>query len=259
MKNKGFKIGTVDWALRKTSDPGSFAMAKELGLDGVQVTIRAHMTRPEVQKAFLEAAKENQLEISSFALTDLNNVPYKSDPKAEKMVADSIDVCKAMGGSVVMLPFFYKAELRGDHKGTDEVVRRLKRVTPRAEDAGVVFAIESFLSAWETKEIIDRVGSPSVQMYYDLGNSHTQGYDIYEEIRWLGNEHICEFHAKDYDFIFGQGKVNFPAARLAMDDIGYRGWIQVEGAAPLGLMKSYKADAEYLRTVFPPDAPLENK
>ncbi len=135
---------------------------------------------------------------------------------------------------------------------------QVKKVTPRAEDAGVIFGIESYLSAWETKEIIDRVGSPAVQMYYDLGNSHTQGYDIYEEIRWLGNKQICGFHAKDYKFIFGKGKVNFPAVRLAMDDIGYRGWIHIEGAKPLGLMKSYKQNEKYLRSIFPADAPIKS-
>jgi L-ribulose-5-phosphate 3-epimerase len=262
MKGQGFKIGACDWVLGKISDPGAFAVAKQLGLDGVQVTIGTvakgmHLTRPQVQKVFLQAAKASQVEIASLAL-DLNFVPYKSDPRAEKWVADSIDVCKAMDVSVVLLPFFLKAELRGDHKGTDEVIRRLKKVTQRAEDAGVIFGIESYLSAWETKDIIDRVGSPSVQMYYDVGNSHKQDYDIYEEIRWLGNKNICEFHAKDYDFLFGKGKINFPAVRLAMDDIGYRGWIHVEGAKPLGLMKSYKADAEYLKSIFPADAPIKS-
>ena len=264
MKNQGFKIGTCDWSIGKVSNPGSFAVAKQLGLDGVQVTIGTvakgmHLTRPEVQKVFLEAAKASEVEIASLALVDLNYVPYKSDPRAEKWVADSIDVCKAMDVNVVILPCFLKGDLRGDHKGIDEVVRRLKKVTPRAEDAGVILGLESWLSAWETKAIMDRVGSPAVQMYYDVGNSHKQGYDIYEEIRWMGNENICEFHAKDYGFLFGKGKVNFPAVRLAMDDIGYRGWIQVEGAKPLGLVKSYKADAEYLKSIFPADAPIKSK
>ena len=97
-----------------------------------------------------------------------------------------------------------------------------------------------------------------MQMYYDVGNSHTQGYDIYEEIRWMGNKNICEFHAKDYSFLFGKGKVNFPAVRMAMDDIGYRGWIQIEGATPLGLIESYKADVKYLKSVFPADAPIKS-
>ncbi len=262
MKEKGFKIGACDWVLGKTSNPGVFAVAKQLGLDGVQVSLGSagnnmHLRNPEMQKIFLAESEKHGVQIASLAI-DLNYIPYKSDPRTEKWVADSIDVCKALGTKVVLLAFFIIGDLRGDHKGIDEVVRRLKKVAPKAEDAGVILGIESYLSAWETKDIIDRVDSPSVQMYYDVGNSHTQGYDIYEEIRWMGNKNICEFHAKDYKFLFGKGKVNFSAVRLAMDDIGYRGWIHIEGAKPLGFMESYKQNVKYLRSIFPADAPIES-
>ena len=35
----GFKIGVCDWTLGKRSDPAALAMAKRLGLDGVQVDL----------------------------------------------------------------------------------------------------------------------------------------------------------------------------------------------------------------------------
>ena len=227
-----------------------------LGLDGVQVSLGTvnddmQLTRPDRQKLYLAESKKHGVQIASLAIGELNGVPYKSDPRTEQWVADSIDVCKALGVKVVLLAFFWKNDLRGDPAGIGETVRRLKRVAPKAEKAGVILAIESWLSAWEHMDIIQRVGSPAVQVYYDVGNSHKQGYDIYEEIRWLGREQICEFHAKDYEFLFGKGKVSFSAVRAAMDDIGYRGWIQIEGAKPLGLIESYRQDAAYLRSVFP--------
>lgn len=263
-RKKGFKIGVCDWSMGKLADPGCFAVAKEIGLDGVQVSLgtagnNMHLRQKDVQQKYLAESRKHGVEIASLAIGTLNSIPYKSDPRTEQWVTDSIDVCKALGVEVVLLAFFSKGDLRGDHKGIDEVVRRLKKVAPKAESQGVILGIESWLSAWETKAIIDRVGSPAVQMYYDVGNSHKRGYDIYEEIRWLGNKHICEFHAKDYKFLFGQGKVNFPAVRLAMDDIGFRGWIQIEGAKPLGLVESYKQNAEYLRSVFPPQTPIKAK
>ncbi len=264
MKEKGFKIGVCDWNIRKRANPGCFLLAKELGIDGVQISLgisgnNMRLQQPEVQKIFLAESNKHGVEIASLAIGELNTYPYKSDPRAEKWVSDSIDVCNALGTKVVLLAFFGKGDLRGDHKGIDEVVRRLKKVAPKAESKGVILGLESWLSVWETMAIIDRVGSPAVQMYYDVGNSHKQGYDIYEEIRWLGNKQICEFHAKDYKYLFGKGKVNFPAVRLAMDEIGYRGWIQIEGATPLGMVKSYKQNARYLKSIFPADAPLKNK
>jgi L-ribulose-5-phosphate 3-epimerase len=152
---------------------------------------------------------------------------------------------------VVMLPFFGRGDLRDDEVGAAVVVERLKRVAPKAEKAGVIIGLESQLSAEQHLDIINRVGSPAVKVYYDVGNSHKNGYDIYEEIRMLGSRHLCEFHAKDYRHLFGQGKVDFEEVRRAMDDAGYRGWIQIEGARPLGLEASYRHNAEYLRSIFP--------
>lgn len=253
----GFKIGACDWTLGKMADPGSFEVAKRIGLDGVQVSLGTvkddmHLRKPEVQKAFLDVAKKQKVEVASLAIGELNNVPYKSDPRAERWVSDSIDVCKAMGVKVVLLAFFGKGDLQNDKRGTDSVVERLKRVAPKAEKAGVVLGLESWLSAEQHMDIINRVGSPAVQVYYDVGNSHKRGYDIYKEIRFLGR-HICEFHAKDYDGLFGRGAVNFKEVRRAMDDIGYRGWIQIEPVKmPLGLEESCRFNTEYLRRIFPP-------
>jgi L-ribulose-5-phosphate 3-epimerase len=247
------KIGVCDWTLGRM-DSGSFAVAKEIGLDGVQVSLGTaendmYLRQKDIQKEYLAESKKHRIQIASLAIGDLNKFPYKSDPQTEQWVSDSIDVCQALDVNVVLLAFFMKGDLRGDPKGIDEVVRRLKRVAPKAEKAGVMLAIESWLSAREHMDIIQRVGSKAVKVYYDVGNSHKRGYDIYQEIRFLG-DHICEFHAKDYDFLFGKGKVNFPAVCAAMDDIGYRGWIQIEGARPLGIVESYRHDAAYLKRVF---------
>ncbi|MBN1816445.1 MAG: sugar phosphate isomerase/epimerase, partial [Sedimentisphaerales bacterium] len=204
---KGFSIGVCDWNLGKMADPGCFEVAGQIGLDGVQVSLGAaannmHLRRPEIQQKYLAESQKHGVAIASLAIGELNNIPYKSDPRTEAWVEGSIDACRALGVKVVLLAFFGNGDLRGDPRGIDEVVRRLKRVAPRAEQAGVVLAIESWLSAWEHVQIIERIGSPAVQVYYDVGNSHLQGYDIYEEIRFLGDR-ICEFHAKDYEFLFG--------------------------------------------------------
>ena len=253
MAKGNFKIGACDWMLG-AMDPRSFAVAKEIGLDGVQVSLGTsehptYLTSTAVQQEYLAEAKKQGVRIASLAIGELNTIPYKSDPRGQQWVSDSIDICNALNVNVVLLPFFAEGDLRSDAKGIDEVIRRLKQVAPKAEKAGVMLAIESYLSAWEHLDIIQRVGSNAVKVYYDTGNAHKQGYDIYEEIRLLGDA-ICQFHAKDYDFLFGQGKVNFPAVRAAMDDIGYRDWIVIEGAQPLGIVESYRQNAAYLKKIF---------
>jgi sugar phosphate isomerase/epimerase len=258
-KKPRFRIGICEWMLGK-NDPSSIATAKDLGLDGVQVNMGSagndmHLRKPEVQKAYLETAKKHDVRISSIAIAEMNNIPLKADPRAEQWLADSIDVAKGLGVSVILIACFAKNDLKGDAKGTDKVVQILKQHAPRAEKEGKILGIESWLSAEEHADIMDRVGSPAVQCYYDLGNSHLKGYDIYKEIRWLGAKRICEFHAKDYNNVFGQGKVDFKEARKAMDDIGYSGWVQLEGAPPKGMSQAdvNKANLAYLRKVFTPN------
>jgi len=255
-EKRRFKIGACDWSIGKQADPAAFAVAKQIGLNGVQVSLGPlandmHLRRTEVQQQYKDAAKASEVEIASLAIGEMNNVPYKSDPRTIEWVSDSIDVCAALGVRVVLLAFFGKGDLRDDKAGVDEVVRRLKAVAPKAEKAGVILGIESWLSADAHLEILDRVGSKAVQVYYDVCNSNDRGYDIYEEIRQLGKR-ICEFHAKENGALLGQGKVDFQKVRAAMDDIGYAGWIQIEGAVPSGkpMLESYQANGEFLRRLF---------
>jgi sugar phosphate isomerase/epimerase len=247
------KIGACDWSIGKQCDPGAFEVGREIGLDGVQVSLGngqapMRLNQPENQQAYKEAAAKAGLKVASLAIGEMNNVPYKSDPRTIEWVSSSVDVCAALGLRVVLLAFFSKGDLRNDKAGVDEVVRRLKDVAPKAEKAGVNLGIESWLSADQHLDIIERVDSKAVRVYYDLCNSTDMGYDICKEIRQLGNR-ICEFHAKENGALLGQGKIDFKKVRAAIEDIGYQGWIQIEGAVPPGrpMLESYKANCKFLR------------
>jgi L-ribulose-5-phosphate 3-epimerase len=251
-----FRLGACDWSIGRMGDPAAFGVAKQIGLDGVQVSLGTAandmcLRQPTVQQQYKDAANESGVKASSLAIGELNVIPYKSDPRTTLWVSDSIDVCRALGVKVVLLAFFSNGDLRGDNAGVDEVVRRLKAVAPKAEKAGVVLGIESWLSAGEHIAILDRVGSPAVQVYYDVCNSTERGYDICKEIRQLGKR-ICELHAKENGALLGQGKVDFKKVREALDDIGYSGWIQIEGAVPPGgkMLESYQANCKFLRSIL---------
>lgn len=253
-----FRIGACDWSLGKLADPAAFQVAREIGLDGVQVSLGTAandmaLRRPEIQARYRQAARETGVAIASLALGELNRVPYKRDPRTIAWVRDAVDCCRALGCRNVLLAFFGEGDLRDDPAGVKEVVRRLREAAPHAERAGVNLALESWLSAEAHADIIQRVGSSAVKVYYDVANSTKMGYDIGREIRWLGRQGlICELHAKENGFLLGRGRVDFPAVRAALDDIGYRGWIQIEGAVPPGksMRESYVANLRFLRKLL---------
>ncbi len=254
---QGFRIGVCDWTIGKRCDPAALALAKKIGLDGVQVDFGGGpdkdppLFNTELQSRYAEEVKAQQVRIASLAMGVLNEVAYKSDPRAEKWVDQAIDAAWAMRQRIILIAFFNKGDLKNDKAGTDTAVSKLKNIASKAEKARVTLAVESWLSAEEHLAILDRVGSPAVQVYYDVANSHKMGYDIYKEIRTLGKR-ICQFHAKDNEQLYGKGAIDFKRVREAMDEIGYRGWLVMEGTnMSLGVEGSCRYDAEYLRPIFP--------
>ena len=248
------KVGMWQPSLR-VRDASVFALAKRIGLDGVQVVLGSEkeglpLRRPEVRRQYREAARETGLAIPSTGLNELNNFPLAGEPRAAIWALDSIEVTRDLGAGVSMLPFFGKGELRdNDPRGMDRVVEALKELAPRAEKAGVILGLENTLSAEGNLKILERVGSPAVKVWYDVGNSSLRNYDVPAEIRMLGRR-ICEFHIKDRNFLLGQGPMDFRAIARAVRDIGYEGWLILETASPKDVFEDTRANVEYVRRVF---------
>ena len=255
--NARFNIGACDWSIGPAGDINAFEVAKRIGLDGVQISLNTaadyeHLRKPELQQLYKNAARGSGVQIGGLAIGLLNEIPYKSDSRTEAWVQDSVDVAKALGVKNVLLAFFSKNDLRNDPPGIKVVIERLKAVAPKAEKAGVVLGIESWLSAPEHLAILDAVDSPAVKVYYDVCNSSDMGYDIFKEIRTLGKDRICEIHLKENGYLLGQGKVDLLKVRQAVDDIGYTGWLQMEGAVPKGksMLESYIENNKTVRSLF---------
>ena len=68
------KIGMTDWNLGKRGDITKIALAREIGLDGIQVSLQfptdgsPHLRDPKTQAEFKQAALENGIQICSLAI-----------------------------------------------------------------------------------------------------------------------------------------------------------------------------------------------
>ncbi len=254
--SRRFKIGACDWSLDKRGDPAALEVARQIGLDGVQIDFgtaanQMRLRTPEHQEAYRTAMRRTGLVVSSMALCEMNDVPLKSDPRAALWLDQSLDACHAMHLPLVMTAAFGRGDLdMSNTKEIDHYVKVLRDVAPKAEKLGIIIGLENYLSAADNRKIIDRVGSPMVKVYYDVGNSTDKGRDVAVEIRALGKL-ICEFHAKDGQYMLGQGRIDFRKVRRAMDDVEFSGWLQLEAAHPHGLIPDYTADTKYLRSIFP--------
>ena len=257
--SKRFNIGACDWSLGKSADTGAFDIAKQIGLDGIMVDLGSlennlRLRDATVQQQYIEASKKTGVKISSIAIGELNNVPYKSDERTIEWVLDSMDVARNFGITVILLAFFNKNDLRNDEHGKKIVIDRLKQAAPKAEKNGVMLGIESYLNAAEHLEIIDKVGSPNVKAYVDFRNTADAGYDVIKEVKALGSNMICELHMKENGFLLGEGTMNWQQISNMLHEMNYTGdgWMQIEGAMPkdADVVQAYQHNLKFLQTIF---------
>ncbi len=249
-----FKIGVTDWNLKLEGKIEAVSLAKQLGFDGVQISIgkgtdKLPLSDPGLQKAYLDESKQVDMPIASLCLEILHKNCLKSDPLGQRWVADSIAIAKAMGVRVVLLPFFGRCALENAAE-MDRVGDILKELAPAAEKAGVILGLEDTISARDNVRIVDRTQSSAVLTYYDVGNSTNNGFDVVKEIRWLGSSRICEVHLKDNPHYLGEGKIDFKAVIDALADVGFEGWAQLETDSPASVEADMRRNLKFIRDVI---------
>ena len=249
-----FKIGVTDWNLKQEGKLEAVALAKSLGFDGVQVSIgkgtdSLPLADPTLQKAYLDESNRVGLPVESLCLDVLHRNFLKSDPLGPRWVADSVGIAKAMNVRVVLLPFFGKGALTNTDE-MDKVGDILKEIAPLAEKAGIILGLEDTISARDNVRIMDRTKSPVVLTYYDVGNSTNNGFNVVEEIRWLGRDRICEVHLKDNPHYLGEGKIDFKAVIDALADIGFDHWAQLETDSPVSVDQDMRKNLAYIRALI---------
>ena len=249
-----FKIGVTDWNLKLEGKIEAISLAKQLGFDGVQISIgkgtdKLPLSNPGLQKAYLDESKRVGLKIASLCLEILHKNCLKSDPLGQRWVAESISIAQAMGVRVVLLPFFGRCALETATE-MDRVGDILKELAPAAEKDGVILGLEDTISARDNVRIMDRTRSSAVLTYYDVGNSTNNGFDVVKEIRWLGSARICEVHLKDNPHYLGEGKIDFKAVIDALADVGFDGWAQLETDSPASVEADMRRNLKFIRELI---------
>jgi len=240
----GFHVGVTDWNLRQTGKFEAVALAKQLGFEGVEVSLgrkaadnKLPMDNAELQAVYLAEFDKHKLHIAGTCL-DILHVNYlKNDKLGQKWVADGIQVTKKLRARVMLLPFFGKGALQTIEE-KDYVGDALRDIAPEAEKAGILLGLENTISAEDNVRIMDRARSKALLVYYDVGNSTTAGFDVVKEIRWLGAARICQFHLKDNPQYLGEGKIDFPGVIKAIADLSYSGFANLETSCPSGSVEN---------------------
>lgn len=276
-----------DWNLGDSCDPDKIPLAAAVGLGGIQVSVGTRpdfmpLREPSVRRRYVELGRRHGVSFPSVAAGSiLNRIPLKSEPQSAVYVIDALEAGAALGSRNTLVAFFGNGDLRLrdamgefrnvsdgpfasyelDAPGVTRVVEALRQIAPRAEGLGVAIGLENTLTAAQNLEILERVGSPAVKVYYDVGNSTGYGYDVPGELRLLGKDRICEIHLKEtlgledpeWGLLGGPASrgVDFDAAAAACRDIGFDGWYVLESSGRRDRFEEdTRANVAYARARF---------
>jgi L-ribulose-5-phosphate 3-epimerase len=251
------RVGVMDTSLRKAGKVEAVELAAKLGFEGIQVSIgrevrdgKLPLSNAGLQAQYLEAARKYRIPLASTYLDILHVNCLKNDPLGSKWVAQGIGITQRLKARILMTVFFGKCALQGAAE-LDAVVAPLKELAPTAQRAGVILGFESTISAEDNLRVLERVNSPALQVFYDIGNATNMGgFDVPAEIRRLGKKRICQFHFKDKGYL-GEGKVDVVAAVKAIREIGYEGFVVLETGSPSGKVEEdLRRNLEYTRRVL---------
>lgn len=252
-----FHIGVTDWNLRQSARVEAVSLARSLGFEGVQISLgrkpaadKLPLDDSSLIQQYREAGKANRIALNGTCL-DILHVNYlKNDTLAPKWVADGIRLTKALGIQVMLLPFFGKGALAtpAEMEYTGDALRE---VAPQAEKAGVILGLENTISAEDNVRIVERSRSKAVKVYYDIGNSTNNGFDVLKEIRWLGRDRICQIHFKDNPHYLGEGKIDLNAVVGAVTEIGFADWVNLETDSPSkSVEEDMRRNLAYVRKIM---------
>ncbi len=255
------KKGISIWSFAEPDLKKCFALAKDAGFDGVEVAldttgaVSLDSTKEDMEqvKAW---AKEAGIELYSVA----SGLYWKQNYTAndEQVRKNAIEITKkqlqlaAWLGcqSILVVPGAVGVDFEPDSEvidydvAYDRCLAALKELAPVAEELKVELCIENvwnkfLLSPLEMRDLIDKVGSPYVCSYFDVGNVVYSGYPE-QWIKILGSR-IKKVHFKDYRRDVGSlsgfvdllaGNVDYVAVKKALDAVGYDGWVTAEMLPP---------------------------
>lgn len=254
------RIGMTDWNLGRRGDITKIALAREIGLDGIQVSLifptddTPHLRDPNTQAQFKQAALENAIQICSLAIGSPGKLrlPLHTNPAAAVLLVEAVEVARNIGTNNILLPILGDSHI--DMKNPREIdtfVAMMKEVSRYAEKAGVVIALEDWISADDNIRLLDAIGSDYVGVYYDARNIKARVNDPYGEPARLGKR-IHQVHVKNGPKLLRESElVDWPRLAQEYYDIGYRGWYVLETESPSkDLIADTRANIEYVRATF---------
>lgn len=260
-----YKISVCDWMILKRQKIGEFALAREIGCDGIEVdmgglgkrdTFDNKLRYPHFQKLFREKAQENKVEISSIAMSGFYGQSILARDNYVDLVQDCLNTMKAMDVKTAFLPLG-PCDLAKNPEIRPELVRRMKVIGDMAAREGRIIGIETSLDAQGDVELLKEIGSKGIKIYFKFQNALEAGRDVCTELKILGHDNLCELiHCTDTDGVTldKNTRLDLKRVKKTLDSMGWSGWLVIERSRDASdvhnVKKNYGTNAAYLKSIF---------
>jgi len=263
--NQRYKIGVIDLMLLKRQKLGAIELSKQIGADGLEIDMGGLGNRPtfenqlltdSIRQKFIDKAKEQQIEFSSVAMTGYYAQSFCNRQEYIQSIQDCITTMKLMGVKTAFLPLGVQCDLKKNPEVRDSVVARLRVAGRMAQEAGVIIAIETALSATEEVALLKEINSDAIRIYFNFSNPLREGRDLYKELKILGAKRIAMIHASNKDSVWLENdpEIDMKKVKKTLDKMKWRGWLVIERSRdarkPRDVKGNYGANVAYLRRIF---------
>lgn len=228
---KSLKWNMAMKAAQGMSLTDAFIKLRSCGFEGVEPSMLGHVTEKNAEE-WITASQKSGLIIDGTV-----------GGRLEALEA-GIDLTKKLGGDSMLVVLTYVADkpLIAQWNSARE---RMRAIAAYAQQQQIKILIENvwatfLISAFDMARFIDEVGSPWVQVHFDIGNM----------MRWGIAEHWAEvlgkrsqkLDVKEYDLAkamnegmrkgfdtpIGEGSIRWPAVRAELAKINFTGWAAAE-------------------------------
>lgn len=265
ISKQGYKIGVCDWMMLKRQKLGAFTLAKEVGADGVEVDMGSLGQRETFENAladagtrqkFQEAARQNNLDICSIAMSAFYAQSFADRPTVPRMLNDCIETMQGLGVKTAFLPLGVNGDLAKFPERRAAIVERLQAVAPVAEQAGIVIGLETALDAAGEIQLLNDIASPAIRIYFNFENPLQAGRDLNSELKSLGKDRICQIHCTDQDGVLlrDNPRIDLNQIKRTLDEMNWSGWLVIERSRDArdsrNVRRNFGENAKYLKSVF---------
>lgn len=237
MKNP---VGACIWSLPGDSFGEKMQLAKNCGLDGVQLELGTpesidFLARPTNlnealfwrEKTGLSYASLGMLVFCEVAATDTNQHPI-----LEALFLDAIRVASELEIPYLQIPNFFASELNSE-EAIRNTAKLFRYACQKAESVGIDICTENVLTPPRLNELLALVDCPNFKVYFDTANPYAMAGLEAIELLEVSLPCLAQVHLKDHrddkvpSFV-GQGDVGFDKVYQTLRQSDYDGWYVFE-------------------------------